>query len=91
MVEETRTGPTPSAPSNDNSDPAGSSHADGNGGPAKLDRIVLDIARAIGRELARDAFEKHRAANDNRPSRREEKGRGKKDEPPPGKREVDPP
>ncbi|WP_454818850.1 hypothetical protein [Labrys neptuniae] len=82
MAEETRTGPTPSAPSNDNSDLGGSNRAGEDSGPAKLDRIVLDIARAIGRQLARDAFEKHRAANDNRPSRRKEEGRGKKDDPP---------
>ena len=91
MAEETKTGPTPSAPSNDNSSLAGSNRAGEGTDPAKLDRIVLDIAHSIGRQLARDASEKHRAANDNRPSRRKEKGRGKKDEPPLGKREVDPP
>ncbi|MDT3381159.1 hypothetical protein RNI52_27785 [Labrys neptuniae] len=91
MAEETRTGPTSSTPSNDNSGLAGSSHAGEIIDPAKLDRIVLDIARAIGRQLARGAFDKHRAANDNRPSRRKEEGRGKKAEPPLGKREVDPP
>ena len=82
MAEETRTGPTLSAPSNDNTELADANRAGEDSGPAKLDRIVLDIARAIGRQLAREAFEKHRAANDNRPGRRKEKGRGKKDEPP---------
>ncbi|MFC2254872.1 hypothetical protein ACETRX_35120 [Labrys portucalensis] len=82
MAEETRTGPTPSTPSNDNSSLAGSSHAGADTDPARLDRIVLDIARAIGRQLARAAFDKHRAANDNRPGRRKEEGRGKKDDPP---------
>ncbi|MFC2253955.1 hypothetical protein ACETRX_30275 [Labrys portucalensis] len=91
MVEETKPGPKIPAPLNDNSDLAGSGHAGEATDPAKLDRIVLDIARVIGQQLAREAFEKHRAANDNRPSRRKEKGRGKKDEPPLGKREVDPP
>ncbi|MFT4134724.1 hypothetical protein [Labrys sp. (in: a-proteobacteria)] len=82
MAEETKTGPTPSAPSNDNSSLAGSNRAGEDSGPAKLDRIVLDIARVVGRQLAREAFEKHQAANDNRPGRRKEKGRGKKDDPP---------
>ncbi|MDZ5454768.1 hypothetical protein [Labrys sp. ZIDIC5] len=82
MAKETETEPTPSAPSNDNSDLAGSSHTGEDSGPAKLDRIVLDIARSIGRRLAREAFERHRAANDNGPGRPKEEGRGKKDEPP---------
>ncbi|MDT3379575.1 hypothetical protein RNI52_19750 [Labrys neptuniae] len=82
MAEETKTGPTPSAPSNDNTERAGSNRAGEDSSSAKLDRIVLDIARAIGRQLAREAFEKHKAANDNRPGRRKEEGRGKKDEPP---------
>jgi hypothetical protein len=72
MAEETKTEPTPSVPSNDNSDLAGSSLTGEDRDPAKLDRIVLDIARSIGRHLAREAFEKHQAANDNRPGRREE-------------------
>ena len=91
MAEETKTGPTPLAPSNDNSDLGGSNRAGEDSGPAKLDRVVLDIARVIGRQLAREAFEKHRAANDNRLGRRKEEGKGKKDDSPADKREVDPP
>lgn len=34
----------------------------------RLDRVVLTIARAIGRQLAREHFEALQAANDNRPS-----------------------
>jgi len=33
----------------------------------KLDRVVLHIARLIGRQMARDDFERLRAANDNQP------------------------
>lgn len=91
MAEETKTGPTMPAPSNHNTDLGGSSRAGEDTDAAKLDRIVLDIARMIGRQLAREAFEKHRAANDNRSGRRKEEGGGKQDEPPSGKREVDPP
>ena len=32
----------------------------------RLDQVVLDIARLIGRQMARDDFERLRAANDNR-------------------------
>lgn len=77
MAEETTTGPQALIPANDNGDLVGSE-----GGPeltpaAKLDRVVLDIARLIGRQLSREAFVAGLAANDNRPDRQEGEGRGK--------------
>lgn len=33
----------------------------------RIDAAVLRIARLIGRQMAREAFERLRAANDNRP------------------------
>jgi len=89
MAEETRTGPQALVPSNDNGDLASPE-----GRPekmaARLDRVVLDIARLIGRQLAREAFEAGPAANDNRPGRREGEGR-EPDGKPPGNRREDPP
>lgn len=35
----------------------------------RLDRVVLSIARLIGRQMAREDFERLRAANDNAPGR----------------------
>ncbi|WP_192255558.1 hypothetical protein [Mesorhizobium caraganae] len=76
MAEETRTGPQALVPANDKGDPASPGGRPENNAAAKLDRVVLDIARLIGRELAREAFEARQAANDNRPGRREAEGRG---------------
>ncbi|TGP85590.1 MULTISPECIES: hypothetical protein [unclassified Mesorhizobium] len=64
MAEELRTGPQALVPANDNGDLASSVAA------AKLDRVVLDIARLIGRQLAREAFETGVVVNDNRPGHR---------------------
>jgi hypothetical protein len=33
----------------------------------KIDRVALTLARIIGRRMAREDLERHRAANDNRP------------------------
>ena len=74
MAEETRTGPQTLVPANDNGDLANSEGRPENMA-ARLDRVVLDIARLIGRKLAREAFEAGSAANDNRPGRREGEGR----------------
>ncbi|BCG99866.1 hypothetical protein MesoLj131b_18660 [Mesorhizobium sp. 131-2-5] len=84
MAEETRTGLQTLVPANDNGDLVSPMAA------AKLDRVVLDIARLIGRQLAREAFEVRLAANDNRPGRQEGEGRGP-DGNPPGNRREDPP
>ncbi|GLS22932.1 hypothetical protein GCM10007874_59520 [Labrys miyagiensis] len=91
MAEEIKTGPMMSAPTNDNTDLADPAHSVEDTAPAKLDRIALDIARLIGQQLAREAFEKQRPANDNRSGRREEEGRGRRAKPPGDKREDDPP
>jgi hypothetical protein len=41
----------------------------GNGGPRpRIDAAVLRIARLIGRQIAREEFERQTAANDNRSS-----------------------
>ena len=49
----------------------------------KLDRVVLSIARLIGRRIAREHFEARHAANDNRVvvSGREEGSRRKSESP----------
>jgi tetrahydromethanopterin S-methyltransferase subunit G len=89
MAEETRTAPHALVPANDNGDLANPEGRPENMA-AKLDRVVLDIARLIGRQLAREAFEAGLAANDNRPGRREGEGR-EPDGKPPGNRREDPP
>lgn len=52
VAQETRTGPTRPVPSNDNADLAGTSGAGKDTAQTKPDRIVLDIARMIGRHAA---------------------------------------
>ncbi|CDX20088.1 Recombinase (fragment) [Mesorhizobium sp. ORS 3324] len=54
MAEETRTGPQALAPANDNGDLVSPEGCPKNVTAAKLDRVVLDIARLIGRRLARE-------------------------------------
>ncbi|MBZ9735716.1 MULTISPECIES: hypothetical protein [unclassified Mesorhizobium] len=76
MSEETSTGPQALLPANDNRDLVSPESPPENMAAAKLDRVVLDIARLIGRRLAREAFEAGQVANDNRPGRRKEEGRG---------------
>ncbi|MCA0032659.1 hypothetical protein [Mesorhizobium sp. B263B2A] len=89
MAEETRTGPQELVPANDNGDPA-SPGGRAENMAARLDRVVLDIARLIGRQLAREAFEAGLVANDNRPGRREGEAR-EPDGKPSGNRREDPP
>ncbi len=74
MSEETRIGPQALVPANDNGDLASLEGRPENMA-ARLDRVVLDISRLIGRQLARGAFEAGLAANDNRPDRRKGEGR----------------
>lgn len=91
MPEETRTGPQAPVPANDNGDlvrPEGRPELTA---AARLDRVVLDIARLIGRQLARQAFEAGQTANDNRPGRRKGEGGGQDGEPPWNGREDQPP
>ncbi|MBZ9886311.1 hypothetical protein LB535_28660 [Mesorhizobium sp. CA10] len=85
MSEETRTGPQALVPANDNGDLASPEGPENMA--AKLDRVVLDIAGLIGRQLARQAFEAGLAANDNRPGHQEEEGRGQDGKPLQNKRE----
>ncbi|MDH4993112.1 hypothetical protein QEZ48_20050 [Aquamicrobium lusatiense] len=40
----------------------------------RLDKVVLSIARLIGRQMAREDFERLRAANDNDPGTPKEDG-----------------
>ena len=90
MAEETRTGPKALVPANENGDLANREGRPENMA-ARLDRVVLDIARLIGRQLAREAFEAGLAANDNRPGRREEEGREPDGKPLENRREDQPP
>jgi hypothetical protein len=90
MSEETSTGPQAMVPANDNGDLASPEGRLGNMA-ARLDQVVLDIARLIGRQLAREAFDVRLAANDNRPGRQEEEGRGPDDKPRGNRREDPPP
>ncbi|MDX8454888.1 hypothetical protein RFM98_19150 [Mesorhizobium sp. VK9D] len=71
MSEETSAGPQALVPANDNGDLAGSEGRPELMHAVRLDRVVLDIAGLIGRQLAREAFEARVAGNDNRPNRRE--------------------
>ena len=66
MPEDKHTGPETIVPANDNTPPNG----DVDIAPwQRLDRVVFDIARLIGRQMAREDFERLRAAtaNDNSP------------------------
>lgn len=69
-------------PANDNSGREHANVEDADIAPwRRLDRVVLRIARLIGRQIAREHFESLQAANDNaRPSKEAEdhgrKGRG---------------
>ena len=91
MAKKTRTGPQELVPANDNGDLASpEGRRPENLAAAMLDRVVLDIARLIGRQLAREAFEVGLAANDNLPGHRKGEGRGQDGKPLGNKRE-DPP
>lgn len=73
MAEDRKTGPDNIIPANDNSIPDGPNGdiPDADIAPwEKLDRVVLSIARLIGRQMAREEFERMRAAtaNDNMPA-----------------------
>ncbi|TPK87269.1 hypothetical protein FJ936_07985 [Mesorhizobium sp. B2-4-13] len=90
MKEVTRTGPQALVPANDNADHAIPEERPELTVAARVDRVVLDVARLIGRQLAREAFDAGVAANDNRPGRREGESRGP-DGKPLGNRREDPP
>lgn len=58
-------------PANDNHPPNGKGAARGADASARVDAVVLTIARLIGRQIAREHFEALQAANDNAPPTRE--------------------
>lgn len=91
MTEETMTGPQALVPANDNGYLVSPEDRPELTAAAKVDRVVLDIARLIGRQLAREAFEAGQAANDNRPGPRKGEGRGQDDKPLGNRREDLPP
>jgi hypothetical protein len=71
MPEDTDKRPGNVVPANDNHwpGPEGTEHAYADAAPRqKLDRVVLSIARLIGRQIAREHFKALQAANDNRAS-----------------------
>ncbi|TPN74518.1 hypothetical protein FJ987_24920 [Mesorhizobium sp. CU2] len=90
MSEETSTGPQALVPANDNGDLASPEGRPENMA-VKRDRVVLDIARLISRQLAREAFEAGQAANDNWSGRREGEGGGQDDKALRNRREDLPP
>lgn len=54
-------------PANDNRPPDGQDAGHEADASARLDAMVLTIARLIGRQMAREHFEALQAANDNKP------------------------
>jgi len=56
-------------PTDDGQPPAANDNGNGEARP-RIDAAVLRIARLIGRQMAREAFERLNAANDNRPAER---------------------
>lgn len=91
MAEEPRTGPQALLPANNNGDLVNPEGRPELTAATRLDRVVLDVARLIGRQLAREAFEAGQAANDNRSGCRKGEGRGLDGEPPRNRREDQPP
>lgn len=59
-------------PANDNRPPNGKDSGPSADALERVDRVVLTIARLIGRQIAREHFEALRAANDNAPPIRDE-------------------
>lgn len=69
MPEDKHTGPETIVPANDNT-PFNNDPADADIAPwEKLDRVVFEFARLIGRQMTREDFKRLRAetANDNSP------------------------
>lgn len=64
MADDTEQEPDEIAPANDNESPNGDADI---ASWERVDRVVLSIARLIGRRIAREQFEALYAANDNRP------------------------
>ena len=64
MENESDTEPGRIVPANDNNDASDQPDA---GTWQRVDRAALTLARIIGRQMAREDFERLNAANDNRP------------------------
>jgi len=64
MENESDTEPGRIASANDNHDPSDQPDAET---WQRVDRVVLSLARIIGRRMAKEHFERLHAANDNRP------------------------
>ncbi|MBZ9757293.1 hypothetical protein LB524_18565 [Mesorhizobium sp. ESP6-5] len=88
MSEETSAGPQAVVSANDNGDLVSPEGRPEETAAARLDQVVLSVARLIGRQLARETF---KAANDNRPSRQGGEGRGQDGKPLGNRREDLPP
>lgn len=69
MDDDTEPEPDGAIPANDNQGPDGEPDWEAR---QRVDRVVLTIARLIGRRIAREQFEALRAANDNRPKAAED-------------------
>jgi hypothetical protein len=67
-------------PANDNRPPNGQDDGCGTDASERLDKVVLTIARMIGRQIAREHFEALQAANDNTPPASDGTGRDTEDE-----------
>lgn len=67
MAKDTEPGPDGIMPANDNQRPDGERDEPDRQTQQRVDRVVLAIARLIGRQMAREDFERLHAANDNKP------------------------
>ena len=65
MADDTEPEPDKIRPANDNRGPDCEAQR-------RLDKVVLSIARVIGRRIAREQFKALRAANDDRPKAAED-------------------
>jgi len=66
MIEDEDRAAGPRARPENEQPPAANDNGNGEARP-RIDAAVLRIARLIGRQMAREEFERLRAANDNRP------------------------
>ncbi|WP_288806429.1 hypothetical protein [uncultured Novosphingobium sp.] len=67
-------------PANDNRPPDGQDAGNEADASERLDKVVLTIARLIGRQIAREHFEALQAANDNQRPAGDASGPGADDE-----------
>ena len=74
MTSDSEGGDGKQRPANDNRPPNGQDTGQETDASARLDKVVLTVARLIGRQIAREHFEALQAANDNVPPTRDEPG-----------------